>query len=342
MPRTIFRLLVPPIVTATLLLAQEPLYTLKVDVPLVGLDVTVTDPYGKTVGNLSAKDFQVLENGVPQEIQFFSPISAPYNVALVFDRSGSTQHKWPLMQKAVAGFIANLRQQDRILIAAFDYELNPLLTWTDKREKALDVLAQLVRPKPVGGTAFYQAVDNVVRREFRDVAGRRAVVVLTDGRDTSFYNEILSRNRMPDASQDRGFQRTLRTVQERRIPVYFVAVNTDRNFEPNVTGGDEYRNLKVIFPNSPIADGYLTEVRKRMEAIAERSGGRVLFPRTFQDIVPLYQQIGRELGTSYSLGYISRNPESEGELRQIEVRTTDETLRLSQSRKSYYAGKMKG
>src|SRR5690349_3703774 len=105
MPRTVVRLLFWTLVSAATLLGQQPLYTLKVEVPWVNVDVSVTDSAGKNVSNLTLDDFQVYENGVRQKIDAFSPVSAPYNVLLLFDRSGSTEHKWQFMLRAVAGFI---------------------------------------------------------------------------------------------------------------------------------------------------------------------------------------------------------------------------------------------
>ena len=333
----IVRLLLLAVVTTTALIGQETLYTLKVDVPLVSVDITVTDAFGKTVNDLSAQDFQVLENGIPQQIRYFSPVSSPYNILLLFDRSGSTQHKWPFMQKAVAGFVANLRPQDRIAIDCFDFEFETLAGWSDRRDKALEALTRLTTSKTIGGTALYRALDTALRRQFKDIAGRRALVVLTDGRDTSLYKGILAQNRMMNTDEDRPFQRTLRLAGDQRIPIYFVAMNTDLNFEPNIGGSDEYRNLQVIFPKSSIAEAYLNGVRSRMQQLAERSGGRMLYPRRIEDIVPLYERIGRELGTSYSLGYTPAEERSDGSLRRIEIRTADPALRLTQSRTAYYA-----
>src|SRR5262245_24390154 len=102
MHRTTVRLLALVLVTGAMLRAQEPLYTLKVDVPWVVVDVTVTDPNGRTVSDLTHDDFEVLENGVPQQVRSFTPIATPYNVLLLFDRSGSMEHKWPFMLRAAA------------------------------------------------------------------------------------------------------------------------------------------------------------------------------------------------------------------------------------------------
>src|SRR5438552_9481539 len=123
MPHNLLRLLLIVIVSAGLLGGQESIYTLKVDVPLVAVDVSVKDPSGKPINDLAEGDFEVYEDGIRQEVRYFTPVSTPYNILLLFDRSGSTQHKWPVMQRAVAGFIASLRKQDRIAIGSFDSEL---------------------------------------------------------------------------------------------------------------------------------------------------------------------------------------------------------------------------
>ena len=337
MSRRLFRLLLWSVVSATCVLGQEPLYTLKVDVPWVTVDVSVTDHLGKSVGDLTLKDFQLFENGIPQKIDSFAPVSAPYNVLLLFDRSGSTEHKWQFMLKAVAGFIGNLRPQDRIAIDSFDSGFESNVPWTYKRDLSPASLSGLAQARDIGGTALYAAIETALRREFKAIAGRRAVIVLTDGRDTALYKEIISQNRLTSIQKGRGFQKTLKTAHEQHVPIYFVAINTDLNYEPNTSGGDEYRNLKVLFPESKIPDDYLKEVRIGMEEVAAVSGGRILYPKTTDEIIPLYRQIGEELGSVYSLAYISTDSKSDGSLRRIEVRTLDPTLRLSQSRMTYVA-----
>lgn len=337
MPRTFFRLLLASFVSAAWVPAQEPLYTLKVDVPIVSIDVAVQDTAGKTITDLSMDDFELYENGVRQDIRYFSPAATPYNVLLLFDRSGSTQHKWPFMQRAAAGFIASLRPQDRVAIGTFDYQLQIQTPWTGDRSKALLALPELIHAKAPGGTNLYDALDRSLRREFRRVTGRRALLVLTDGRDTSLYRELVTRNRLLDPSEDRPFQKALKTAREQRIPAYFVALNTEKNLEPNPMGADEYRNLQIIFRNTPMPQRYLDQVRIRMEQMAELNGGRILYPDRVEEIIPLYEQIGRELGTSYSLGYVSSNAGKDGSFRRIEIRARDRQLRFTQSRAGYYA-----
>src|SRR5262245_5122899 len=114
------RLSLAATVSAAWLAAQEPVYTLKVNVPLVTVDVAVFDTANRPLTALSVEDFRVYEDGVPQQIRNFSSVSTAYNILLLFDRSGSTENQWPLMQRAVAEFVENLRPQDRAAVAAFD------------------------------------------------------------------------------------------------------------------------------------------------------------------------------------------------------------------------------
>ena len=211
------------------------------------------------------------------------------------------------------------------------------MDWTGDRGKALLALPQLINPKAIGGTNFYAAVERTLTRQFRKVTGRRAVVVLTDGRDTSLYRTLVERNRLLEPSEDREFLKAYKAAHTQRIPVYFVALNTDNNLDPNRIGGDEYRNLQIIFPKSSVAQRYLSQVRARMEQLAEVSGGRTVFPNSIEEIIPLYQQIGQELGMSYSLGYVPSNSAATSSFRKIEVRTQAHELRLKQTRSGYYA-----
>jgi VWFA-related protein len=337
MPRRFIRLILVVTVTCSLLQAQETLYTLKVDVPVVSVDVTVTDALGHPVNNLVKDDFEILEDGVAQEVRFFSPSSSPFNVLLLFDKSGSIQHKWVFMQRAILALIANLRPHDRVAIGTFGYELEMHVGWADSLRKAVDSLPGLITGEPTGGTNLYKSLQNVLTRGFKEVQSRRALIVLTDGRDTSLYLQVVSRNRMPESGSDRDFQSLLRVARRQRIPIYFAAINTDRNLEPNTAGGDEYRNLRTIFPNSAIPSQFLIEVRNRMEILADVTGGSLLFPTKIDDVVPMYERIGRELGLSYSLAYIPKNAQTDGSYRRIEVRPRVDGLTIKQSRAGYTA-----
>ena len=324
------------LVSTRLGLAATQDFTLRVDVPLVILDVSVTDETGRPVDGLKPADFEVSENGKPQRIRYFGSSAAPYHVYLLFDSSGSTEHKWDFMRRATAGFVNYIKPQDRVSIGIFDERLRTLSEWDDPREHTLQALNSLIESQHVGGTTeFYRSLENTIKESFDEVPERRAVIVLTDGRDTSLYQEIVRHNRVMQPEDDRRFKKLFETAQKSQIPIYFIAVNTDLNLEGNTGGADEYRNLQILYGDSPVPEQYVEQVRIRMEQISEVSGGQILFPRTLEDVAPLFEQIGKTLGHAYSLGYVPETEDSADPLRRIVVQVGSNDYKIQQSRAGY-------
>src|SRR5262249_33482760 len=159
------------------------------------------------IQDLQAQDFVILENGTEQTITNFSAVDTPYDVLLLFDHSGSTATEWTLMQKASETFISNLRPQDRAVIATFDTSLRGLTPWTDKKEQIVKTIAGLTRGKRAGGTAFYRAIEQSLAAELPPVSGRRrALVVLSDGRDNSLFDVLFHRGELLPPQKETAFQ----------------------------------------------------------------------------------------------------------------------------------------
>ena len=290
--------------------AQEPLYQLRVDVPLVSVDVRVTDASNQPMTSLTEKDFIVVEDSAEQQIQSFSSVDTPYNILLLFDRSGSTQDQWTFMQRAASRFMVNLRKQDSLALGAFDDGLMMLSAWGDSSKEIDKALDELTKRGPGGGTNLYQTLERAAQREFRNTTGRRALIVLSDGRDAS-----LGSQRRETANS--VFARTYSIVQRARVPIYFVALNTDKN--PSGTA----------LNSSAVA----IEARMRMEMLANVSGGGIFFPKGIRDIVDIYDQVSRDLGSSYTLAYISSHGTIQGQSHRIEVRVHG--AKVKQSRETY-------
>ena len=292
-----------------MLLAQDP-STLKLDVQVVSVDVTVVDSKGNLVNQLAKDDFLLSENGIPQSIAFFSPLSAPYNIFLLFDSSDSTRADHQFMVRAALALLDNLKPQDRLAFGSFDDRFRRHLSWTSDRNLAAAALREITQPHESYETRFYSALDETLRKEFKGVIGRRAIVVLTDGQDT----------RMIGGSNG-DLKKVLQSAREQRIPVFIVAL-------PGPLAS------QVVFPNT---QAYLESVRLNMQHIVDNSGGEILFSKDLDDVVRLYEQLGRRLGTAYSLGYVPSNSSTDGSFRRIQIKTRDDSLHLSQSREGYYA-----
>jgi len=274
--------------------AQDSSYTLRVDVSMISVDVAVFDAAGIPVSNLSKEDFEIYEDGRPQQLKSFASLDSPYNVLLVIDQSGSMYSQVRFVSEAVNRFFSNLRTQDQIALASFNSQVHSLMKWRSVRSGS----KQVINLGAGGNTDFYGALEWAAK-ELGKVSGRKAVIIFTDGEDYRIYDP------KPDAV---AFRRALDRVRRTRVPFHFVGLGAD----PNLGGA------------------HLTR-------IAQETGGHAYFPKTIEEVVPLYDQISRELGISYTLGYVSNRPARDGSLRNIRVTVRNKDYRVSQSRTTYVA-----
>jgi VWFA-related protein len=295
----------------------------KLDVNLVGVEASVTDANGTPVLTLKQEDFEILEDGERQEIKSFAAVDTPYNVLLLFDCSGSTEPNWPFLRDAMGRFSAGLRRQDVLSVAQFGGDFRRVLPWTAVSEKSIEAEIR-VSDGGCAGTDLYGALERSLS-EFKPGMGRKGVIVLTDGKHQRIPYQKVSPatalySRYVDPVEEAPFQNLLRAIRRSSTPFYFVAVNTDLNPSPPAANRG-YDPMEIY---------NMQQARLRLELIAEASGGRVSYPKYPGDVVPLFEQIGRDLGTSYGLAY---SPSSEGSgYRKIEVRVRDRNLKVRQSR----------
>ena len=307
---------------ASLALAQDAPFTIRVDVPLVAVNVEVSDSYGRPVTSLKREDFLVYEDGQLQSLQTFGSAESPYSLILTLDCSDSTAREFPLLADAVSRFSEHRRPSDRVLIAAFGNQTQIIRNWKQKKDRSLD------RILVCGWTNFYDAVRWTIDR-MRGVKGRRGVVMLTDAVDSNILTrpvviDGLRVEQFVDFGADREFQKVLRAIAKSGISYYFVAVGTDRN--PSFEIPEHLKD--VVLSN-------IRQMRFRMEEMAGVSGGSVVYPTQPADVVPLYRQLAQRLGSTYSLGYVSTNDSLDGRSRKIEVRVQPKGLSVRQSRDSY-------
>jgi Ca-activated chloride channel family protein len=285
--------------TATAAAQQE--FQLKVDVALVSVDVGVYDRKGESVTTLQRDDFQIFEDGVPQQIRAFEPSGVSFNALLVVDRSRSMERAWDSVVTGLNRFMEVLRPQDRVAIAAFDSGIDMMSDWRSAkggRQTRIGMMAD------GSGTDFYGAVSWAATY-IRGEKGRKGVILFSDGKQSGgggFYG----RGSRPQSTMETDLRKTTETLRRANIPYYFVGYDTD--------------------PESAAA----------MKQLAEASGGRAYFPEFAGDLVGVYEQIARDLGRAYSLSYATTRP-PDGKFRKIEVKPIDVRLRIAQSRDGYYA-----
>jgi Ca-activated chloride channel family protein len=259
----------------------------------VRLPVTVTRKK-ELVSGLNKNDFQVFEDGVQQDISFFTDekTNPPVYVGVLMDTSPSTAGKIGFSKEAAANFLYSVVQlrKDKAAFMTFDNEINLRQDFTDK----LDLLQKAVdQVKKTGSqTAMYDAVWEFADEKLRNVAGRRVIVIITDGDDT------FSRADLKDAIDIA--QRTETTI---------FGISTKAGFLGTVPGVDAGQVKDA-------GDKFLTQ-------LCEKTGGEAFFTGDMLELEKAFKKISEELRSQYILTYQPKNQNFDGRERKIEVRFVD-------------------
>jgi Ca-activated chloride channel family protein len=154
----------------------------RVNTTLVSIPVSVMDRNGKYIPNLRKEDFRIWEDGVEQQVAYFASTEKPFTVALMIDTSGSTRERLQDIQDAAMAFVNQLRADDRVMVITFDDRIRVLTQATSDRSALRRAIEEV---RPGSGTRLYDAVDQVINQYFRNLEGRKALVLFTDGVDTT-------------------------------------------------------------------------------------------------------------------------------------------------------------
>lgn len=260
----------------------------------VRLPVTVTGDKKTLISGLTRGDFQVFEDGIAQEVTFFSDekTNPPVYVGLLMDTSPSAAGKLSFSKEAARNFFyTGIRlRKDRAAFLTFDHEVTLRQDFTDKHD-LLDKAVDKVK-KPGSQTAMYDAVWQFTDEKLRNVPGRRVIVLITDGDDT------FSRAELKDAIDIA--QRTETTI---------FGISTKAGFLGTVPGV-EAGTVKDK------GDKFLTQ-------LCEQTGGEVFFTGDMLELERAFKRISNELQSQYLITYRPANQNYDGRERKVEVRFTD-------------------
>ncbi len=279
-------------------------------VDIVALTVTVIDTQQGYVSDLRAQDFQVFEDGVQQPVSFFGVSDVPMDVALLVDSSASMRGKLPVVQEAATGLLRMLRQQDRASLVEFRQGVRIVEPLTDDISK---VVQRLQGMQPGGGTSLYNALY-VSLKEFQKQARvdgrmrRRAIVVLSDGEDTS---SMLS------------FDDVVEQARRSGVTIYTVSLKSALQLAREKTQNNGRR--------------YFSQADYTMRALAEETGARAFFPEDEGELKAIYASVGQELAAQYAVGYVPRNPIRNGAWRRLVVKIAERPNARPRTRAGYYA-----
>lgn len=274
----------------------------RVSTSLVRVPVSVMDRDGKYVTGLQAEDFRIYEDGVEQQIAYFAPVEKSFTVALLLDVSDSTRFRLADIQEAAISFVQQLRPDDRVIVIAFDKVVTPLSEVTNDRE----VLRYAIRRAATGGgTALYNAFDVTLKQILGRIQGRKAVVLFTDGVDTS--------------SRGATFESNLRDAEESDVLAYTVQYPIG-----SAQGGAKFSMPVAVNSASIGLDGRLNIKRANeyLTRLAENTGGRHYPADGPQDLAAAFAHVAEELRRQYSLGFYTQASTNAGERRHLKVRVS--------------------
>jgi Ca-activated chloride channel family protein len=317
-------LLIMPIIGAGQHLAQEPKSKrdddpIKLEATLVQVPVIVSAPGGRYVADMRREEFALFEDGVKQEIALFGKVEEPFKVALLIDSSGSTFEQLEQIKSAAIAFVENLRDHDRVMVMSFNDSVEVLCDLTSDRGVLRHAIGSI---QPGEFTQVYDAVYTAVWERLRDMTGRKAVILFSDGIDTA--STEISADDTLDAVVDvedtivyairyntRPFvERKLAERQERP------AINSQSRLQVNWE-----ERLSALDATYASADDYL-------EDLTELSGGLVERADRLADLKSAFAKIAEELRYQYMLGYYPTKVEDGGHERRIAVKVLREGVRV--------------
>ena len=308
---------------------------IKFDTSLVMVPVSVMDRSGRYVPLLRREHFRIEENGVQQKIAYFATTDAPFSVLLLIDTSGSTETRLRDIQNAAIKFVDKLKSSDRVMVMSFDDRIQVECKATVDRD---EITRAIRHTRGGGGTRLYDAVDDILRKQLKTIEGRKAVVLFTDGVDTTSHRA--------------SYESTIRLAEESDAQIYSVDYDTSgqggvmSNGIPMPGHGGIF-GIPIPTPGIPGTSGgggypgdYKRAVRY-LHALADATAGRFYSGDSIFGIDQAFTWIAEELGRQYSLGYYPATAGKDGEKRQIKVRVTEANM-VVKSRDSYiYSDKNK-
>lgn len=281
--------------------AQAPSFTSGVEV--VSMNVTVADQAGHYVTDLTKNDFQVFEDGIKQDVTFFNKANSPIALSILLDTSASMESRISTAQEAAIGFVRKLRQQDVAEVIDFDSRAVTLQSFTNN----IPQLEQAIRKTAAGGsTSLYNAIYIALRDLKKTVPAnpedirRQAVVVLSDGEDTS---SLL------------GFDEVLDLAKRSDTAIYSIGLRS----EEEASASKGFREAEFV-----------------LKQFSQETGGRSFFPSQISELSGVYGQIADELSSQYVLGYSSKNQKRDGAWRRIAVRV-DRPSTSTRTKTGYFA-----
>lgn len=289
----------------------------RVDTRLVTVHTSVMNRDGKFIPDISKELFHIYEDKEEQDIVFFETNNSPFTVVLMLDASDSVVFKLKDIQDAAIAFINQLRSDDRVIVVAFDANFMKLCDATSDKTKIRDAI---LSARTGGGTSLYGAVETTINNTLREIKGRQAIVLFTDGIDTSSRATYFG---------------TLDLVKESNSIIYTIQYPTS-DF---TTKAAEYAVSQGTAVNIVTAKGEPVKLAfergtRYLRTLSDNTSGRFYYTDTLDSLTKSFAYIAKELSQQYSVSYYPKNQDAKQKNRQIKV-AVDVPKAVVKTRRSY-------
>ena len=288
---------------------------IRVDTELVSVNVSVVDRgTNRGVNDLTRDDFRLYEDNVQQQIAHFDSASAPFNLVLLIDLSGSTIKVVELIKSAALHFVGAARPFDRIGVIAFAGGQVVVSSLTTDHEALRQRINAIERPQ--GSTKLYDSLAFAMDEVFREAkdSRRNAIVVISDGLDSVLPNVTGEGSKLP-------YQELVRRAKEFDGVVYSIWTDT-QSYEP-------LSPLDIQQETFDLA-------HDRMKELADVGGGAFYECEELKDLAGAYDRVVADLGTVYTLSYRPTNKVRDGSWRTIRVNVNRQNS-VARGKRGYYA-----
>ena len=301
----------------------------RTDVSVVQLNVGVVDGQGRPITSLSRNDFAVYEDGVKQSIQSFEPTYAPFSLVLLLDMSGSTLSFRQQLKQAAFRFLDALSADDRVAVIQFNAKPKMLFGFSHEHQRAAYAIEIA---QGAGETYFYDALRFALAELNHERNRRKAIVVLTDGLDTELRK--FDRERAAKAQTDAEAIASIKPDNSSLNTVLGAADRQGVTIYPLALPSGDPKRLPLL---DPVITAIYDAARQRLQALADRTGGRLNEIQRLDQMARLFPEVAANLRTLYTVSYQAPgNRARDGKWHEIRVEVKYPEL-VARTKTGYYA-----
>ncbi|MEP7148992.1 MAG: VWA domain-containing protein, partial [Acidobacteriota bacterium] len=293
----------------------------RVETNLVTTPVSVLDRNGRFIPGLRKKDFKIFENGVPQAITYFQSSEQPFTVVLMIDTSPSTRYHIDEIHYAAVTFVNQLRPTDQVMVMSFDSRLRILSEPTIEKQK---IFAAIYKAQFGSGTSLYDSIDYVTGLGLVKALGRKAVVIFTDGVDTT--------------SRQASFESTVLAVEEVDALFYPIRYNTQRQSGAAAAAqvyGMQFPASIMVPLGRGQSDAEYQKGKTYLEMLATNTGGRMFEADTIPNLEVAFAGVAEELRRQYSIGYYASDDGKPGDRKKIKIQVVRPPQAVVRAKSNY-------